>query len=210
MRTFTNVRMPLQPTPLGLCLLPVVPFLALVAITLTLRPSCHMRGAGSRQNCEAYRFLAFTLDAIILLAILLLAIHFAGRHKVEQDLETQYLGGEADFFVGTERDPLVPQAYTFAWRELPFNRQYGTIGADAETQALLSFYHFPNEEEYGSFHSTAESGHWTTHDSDRPVSPKSLAMSASPFEEEEGWVKWRWRLSKVGYSVSPTATTIIA
>lgn len=215
--------MPLRPAPFSLFLLPLIPFVALTVITLTLEPYCRPSFALPPTNphtCQTYQLLAVILNAMIAVGLVFVGLVFWSRRKVEQDLESlRYsIRSEVDRFVGSsERTPLIPGAYTFGVREMPFLSDYGTVmGGDPAVSALLNFYHFPSEDGLvwtGSRYSDSDSNtSLVTAGSsvDEPVSPDAMNGSAAcPFEGGDGWTRWRWRQSCAELSESPTEYTMV-
>ena len=186
--------------------------MVLVAITLLLRPSCHLATSQSIQACDAYHLLAILMDAMIaVLGMGAIGVCWAnGRRQHTDDLESQTPQGVEDYFVGSETTSLLrARAYTFGVRELPFRVDYGTIGVDPEVQAIMTFYRFPVVDLPLCDGGILESGSQHSYESSQ-TSPRSLQkMSPRPLEEDEGWTKWRWRQSTVGASISPTGATIV-
>lgn len=223
----------LQTTNTLLFLLPLIPLVGLLIITILLRPACHNPNAiiGAPQACEAYKLLAFIMDVMIAFTLVFVIVLLWCRGKLtelfEPDLESlsTVVDTEQDAFVdATERDPLISRArgYTFRVRQLPFLSHYGTMpDMEADERALLSFYHFPEAGVSGSLDSSGSSsfasagttvGTWGMPLSESPDSLASDSLkrvSLRPFEEavEGGRTKWSWRLSSVGMSVSPTGAT---
>ncbi len=224
----------LQPTHTSLFLLPLVPLVGLVITTLLLRPSCHSPNAlvPTPQTCEAYKLLAFMLDAMMALTLVFVFALLWGRgqlrgvfepdfESVSADLETE----QDEFVNATEREPLMlrARAYTFRVGQLPLLSDYGTMpGVESEIQALLGFYRFPDEGILGSLDSSSGSSSFasgrTTLGIPLSESPESMSSSSSmktaspqPLDEKDdgGWTKWRWRQSTIGMSVSPTGATVI-
>jgi hypothetical protein len=132
-----------------LFLLPLLPFLTLVVLTLLLRPYCHplFPTPGAAQTCETYHTLSIILDIATLVGVMF-ALLMAWDRAIDDDLESGLASSEdvvGGMVIGaSERQRLLPGPYTFGVRELPLLCDYGTMaGVDPEVSALLNFYHSP-------------------------------------------------------------------